>query len=202
MEYREGDLTHVWALLYTSWAGHELPLLDLVSGFLVHRAWLIKVCLLYPHPHPQPLWSMGIPMGSTRTHSHSSPFLSPPQPRVLHCKPGTMQICSPHRLTSDPFSEARVVLGTGRQYQHFLEQPRPTTSVIRLGPNPPTGLAAMDCGMLSATGSAAQAWRSQRDRTERSVFPGTNCTPGHGVSFVMNRPTVYGSSGPLVPNPR
>lgn len=94
--------------------------------------------------------------------------LSVPSPRTRPASP---------TLTLDPFSEARGALSTGRQCQRFLEQARPAPSVIRLGPSPPTGLAAVDCGTLSCHGSAAQACTSQPGSTERSVFPGTNCTP-------------------------
>lgn len=145
------DLTHVWALLYTPWAGHELPFLDSVSGSLVHPTWLMKV---YPRPSPIPILTLRF-SGAWDHLRHiptSHPFCPFPSFRALHCKTGTMQNCSSHTLKLGLFSEARGVLSTERRGQHLLEQPRPTISLIRLGPNPPTGLTAMDCETLRCHG--------------------------------------------------
>lgn len=150
--------THIWALLDTPRAGHDLPLRDPVSGFLVHPAWLIKVCPPLPHPHPQTLEHVSSPQDHLRHILTPRTFCPLPSLRALNCKTGTIQTYFPsispptHTFTLDPFSEARGALSTGRQCQHFLEQPRATTSVIRLGPNPPTILAALACGMVSCHG--------------------------------------------------
>lgn len=145
-------------------------------------------------PHPPVLWSAGPPVGSSQAHSLSGPSLCPlPGLGALHCTTGEPPTYTP------PVCRGQRGAQQGGQCRHFLEQP--TSTQLSDRPLTPMGLAAWTVGCEAATGSAAPAWTAESKRTERSVFPGTNCTPSHGVSFAMNRPTVQGSSGPLVPNP-
>ena len=137
------------------------------------------MCLPTP-PHPTPPGATGPPMGLSQARSLGGPFLCP--------LPYTAGLCTAKQgpLTPHPSAEARGALGMGRQFWQFLEQPR--LSYWRADNSHGTCCLAVGCE--AATGSTEAAWTAQSKRTERSVFPGTNCTPGHGVSFAMNRPTV------------
>ena len=142
-----------------------------------------------PHPTTPP-WGTGPPMGSSQAHSLEVPFLCPlPHLGALHCKTGA------------PYTPPTRRGQTGTQHgQAILALSGAAQTELPGGLITPTGLAAWPLGCKAATRSTEAAWTAQSEKTERSVFPGTNCSPGPGVSFSTNRPTVSGSSGPLVPN--
>lgn len=119
---RQG-FTHIWALLDTPRAGHDLPLRDAVSGFLVHPTWLIKVCPPLPHPHPQTLEHVSSPQDHLRhilTPCTFCPLLSL---RALNCKTGTIQTYFPP--TSPPHTHIYTgsILRGQRGAQHREAMP-------------------------------------------------------------------------------